>query len=228
MPLSRERVLRAAVELADSSGLAALSMRRLAQELGVEAMTLYHYVANKREMLEGMIDIVEGEIELPAADTDWKSGLRATATSAHDAYTRHPWASGLALSSGRLTPSRLRYMESVLGTLRRGGFTPHQAHLGYHALESHIIGFTLWLAGMSLPDDLSDLATSVLNEVSAEENPYFVEHIGEHLEPTETDIGAFAFGLELILDGLERLPGSRPSADASPRVANAGANGPVS
>jgi AcrR family transcriptional regulator len=209
MPLSRERVLRAAVDLADGGGLASLSMRKLAQELGVEAMTLYHYVASKKEMLDGMVDIVESEIELPSPEQDWKSALRRTATSAHDAFSRHPWASSLALSSG-LTPSRLRYMESILGTLRRGGFTPHQTHLGYHALESHIIGFTLWLAGMSLPDDIRDLATTVMDQVSAEENPYFIEHIREHLEPTETDIGAFAFGLELILDGLERLPGTRP------------------
>lgn len=209
LPLSRERVLRAAVELADAGGLSSLSMRKLAHELGVEAMTLYHYVASKKEMLDGMVDIVEGEIELPAPEQDWKRALRRTAISAHDAFTRHPWASSLALSSG-LTPSRLRYMESVLGALRRGGFTPHQTHLGYHALESHIIGFTLWLAGMSLPDDIRDLATTVMDRVSAEEFPYFIEHIREHLEPTDTDIGAFAFGLELILDGLERLPGSRP------------------
>jgi|SRR5688572_4568375 len=206
-PLSRERVLRAAIQLADSSGIESLTMRRLAQELGVEAMTLYYYVANKEEMLEGIVAIVMGEIELPSGtQDDWKGALRRTAISAHDVLVRHPWASARMMTSG-LTPERLAYMEGILGCLRSGGFTPWQTHLAYHALESHIVGFTLWLAGMALPDDLADLASSVLGMVDADAHPFFVEHINEHLraEHGEGDVSSFEFGLDLILDGLERM-----------------------
>jgi AcrR family transcriptional regulator len=205
-PLSRERVLRAAIDLADSSGIESVTMRRLAQELGVEAMTLYYYVANKEEMLEGIVAIVMGEIELPSGEQDWKGALRRTAISAHDVLVRHPWASARMMTSG-LTPERLAYMEGILGCLRSGGFTPWQTHLAYHALESHIVGFTLWLAGMALPDDLADLASSVLGMVDADAHPFFVEHINEHLraEHGEGDVSSFEFGLDLILDGLERM-----------------------
>jgi AcrR family transcriptional regulator len=205
-PLSRERVLRAAIDLADSSGIESVTMRRLAQELGVEAMTLYYYVANKEEMLEGIVAIVMGEIELPSGEQDWKGALRRTAISAHDVLVRHPWASARMMTSG-LTPERLAYMEGILGCLRSGGFTPWQTHLAYHALESHIVGFTLWLAGMALPDDLADLASSVLGMVDADAHPFFVEHINEHLraEHGEGDVSSFEFGLDLILDGLDRM-----------------------
>ena len=205
-PLSRERVLRAAIDLADSSGVESLTMRRLAQELGVEAMTLYYYVANKEEMLEGIVAIVMGEIELPSGEQEWKADLRRTAISAHDVLVRHPWASARMMTSG-LTPERLAYMEGILGCLRSGGFTPWQTHLAYHALESHIVGFTLWLAGMALPDNLADLASSVLGMIDADAHPFFVEHINEHLraEHGEGDVSSFEFGLDLILDGLERM-----------------------
>ena len=205
-PLSRERVLRAAIDLADASGIESLTMRRLAQELGVEAMTLYYYVANKEEMLEGIVAIVMGEIELPSGEQEWKAELRRTAISAHDVLLRHPWASARMMTSG-LTPERLAYMEGILGCLRSGGFTPWQTHLAYHALESHIVGFTLWLAGMALPDDLADLASSVLGMIDADTHPFFVEHINEHLraEHGEGDVSSFEFGLDLILDGLERM-----------------------
>jgi AcrR family transcriptional regulator len=208
-PLSRERVLRAAIDLADSSGIESLTMRRLAQELGVEAMTLYYYVANKEEMLEGIVAIVMGEIELPSGEQDWKGALRRTAISAHDVLVRHPWASARMMTSG-LTPERLAYMEGILGCLRSGGFTPWQTHLAYHALESHIVGFTLWLSGMALPDDLADLASSVLGLVDAAAHPFFVEHINEHLRADhgEGDVSSFEFGLDLILDGLERMRGA--------------------
>jgi AcrR family transcriptional regulator len=209
LPLSRERVLRAAIGLADADGIGSLTMRRLAQELGVEAMTLYYYVANKDELLNGAVDLVLGEIELPTRGADWKAEIRKTAISEHDVLVRHPWASARMLSSG-LTPARLEYMESILGTLRAGGFSPWQTHLAYHALESHIVGFTLWLAGMALPDDLTDVATAVLREVPEEEFPAFVEHIHEHLKPhTGDEEDAFEFGLDLILDGLERMLTSR-------------------
>jgi AcrR family transcriptional regulator len=203
--MSRDLVLSTALRVADEEGIDGLTMRRLAQELGVEAMTLYYYVANKDEILSGIVDLVHAEIELPGPGDPWKPALRRTATSAHEVMLRHGWASAYWLRTG-LTPEHLRYMEAILGCLRAGGFTPYQTHLAYHALESHIVGFTLWLAGMALPDDLTDLANEVLREVPADEYPAFVEHIHEHLRPPRrTDVGAFAFALDLLLDGFERM-----------------------
>jgi AcrR family transcriptional regulator len=203
--MSRELVLSAALRLADGEGIEALTMRRLAQELGVEAMTLYYYVANKDEILSGIVDLVHGEIELPAPGDAWRPAIRRTAISAHEAIVRHGWASAQWLSIG-LTPARLRYMEAILGCLRSGGFTAYETHLAYHALESHIVGFALWLSGMALPEDLTDLANEVLAEVPADEYPAFVEHLHEHLRPArKTDVGAFEFALDLLLDGFERM-----------------------
>jgi AcrR family transcriptional regulator len=205
--MSRELVLSTALRLADQEGIDALTMRRLAQELGVEAMTLYYYVANKEEIVTGIVDLVQAEIALPAPGDAWKSAIRRTAISAHEVMLSHGWASARWLSVG-LTPARLQYMEAILGCLRSGGFTPYQTHLAYHALESHIVGFTLWLAGMALPDDLTDLANQVLSEVPAEEYPAFVEHLHEHLRPPQkTDVDAFEFALDLLLDGFERMRG---------------------
>lgn len=205
-PLSRESVLRAAVRLADDGGLTALTMRRLAQELGVEAMTLYYHVANKSEILNGIVDSVMSEVELPPAEGDWKSAMRRSAISAHEALLRHPWASGVMTSSG-VSPARLRYMESILGRLRRAGFSAEMTHLAYHAIESHIEGFALWEAGFAaLPQSLDDLAATVLRELSVDEYPFLIEHIGQHLKPPGAeDVDAFEFGLDLILDGLERI-----------------------
>lgn len=213
-PLTRERVMRAAIELADARGIEALSMRRLAQELGVEAMSLYHHVANKGDILEAIVDMVVGEIELPSADAAWKSAIHATAVSAHEILVRHPWAANLVLSGSGLSMARLRYMESILGSLRRAGFSPEMTDHAYHALDSHIMGFTLWQVGMNLgtEDDLKAMAGEFLAHLSVEEFPYLAEHIGQHLAPTRPDdVGEFEFGLGLILDGLERLLPSKAS-----------------
>jgi AcrR family transcriptional regulator len=205
-PLSRDRVLRAAIALADAEGIDKLTMRRLASELGVEAMTLYYYVANKKELLGAMVAMVMGEIELPSKTDDWKAALRRTATSAHDVLVAHPWATA-GTAAGGLTPERLRYMEAILGCLRAGGFSPWEAHLGYHALESHIVGFTLWISGMQLPDDMAGLADMVLAQVPADEFPAFVEHIHQHLSPPPgaENVSEYEFALDLLLDGLERI-----------------------
>ncbi len=178
LPLTRERVLRAAMALADESGIEALSMRRLGQQLGVEAMSLYNHVANKDDILDGIVDVVVGEIEVPAGGDDWKSALRTSAISAHGVLRRHPWANGLMMSAG-VRPARLRYMESVLRRLREAGFSAGKTHLAYHVLDSHIVGFTLWQAGYAaLPQDLSDLAADFLRELPVEDYPFLAEHIG--------------------------------------------------
>lgn len=206
VPLSRERVLLAAIDVADAGGLEALTMRRLAQELGVEAMTLYYYVANKKEILGGIADLVTSEIELPAPGEGWKTALRRTAISAYEVLTRHAWAAGLVLRTD-MSEARLRYMDSILGSLRQGGFSADLTDHAYHALESHIMGFTLWQVGMDLGsrEDLEALAAGFLERLPADEYPYMAEHVRQHLKPRDpSDEGEFVFGLDLILDGLER------------------------
>ncbi len=206
VPLSRDRVLRAAIHLADEAGIDALTMRKLAQELGVEAMTLYYYVARKDDLLDGMVDIVVSEIDLPTSGTDWKAAMRRSAISAHDVLLRHPWANGLMMSAA-VRPARLRYMDSVLRRLREAGFSAGMTHLAYHVLDSHIVGSTLWQAGYAaLPQDLSDLAATFLRDLSVDEYPFLAEHVEQHLkERSADDEGEFEFGLDLILDGLESI-----------------------
>jgi AcrR family transcriptional regulator len=207
VPLTRERVLGAAIALADARGIEALTMRRLAQEIGVEAMTLYYHVENKGEILDGIADMVIGEIELPSPGSDWKAALRTTAISAHEVFLRHRWAASLVLSSSA-SGARFRYMNAILGTLREAGFSAEMTDHAYHALESHIVGFTLWVVGMDLGsrEELASLARAFLEQLSRDELPHLVEHVEQHLKPRRTDDeGDFVFGLDLILDGLERL-----------------------
>jgi len=194
------------MDLADSSGIESLSMRRLGQRLGVEAMSLYNHVANKDDILDGIVDLVVSEIEVPASDVEWKTAMRRSAISAHDALQRHPWANAIMISAG-VRSARLRYMESVLRRLREAGFSPVMTHHAYHALDSHIVGFALWQAGYAaLPRDLSDLAAEFIRQIPSADYPYLVEHVEQHLdESSGDDVSEFEFGLDLILDGLERL-----------------------
>jgi AcrR family transcriptional regulator len=204
--MSRDRVLEAAIALADAGGIESLTMRRLAQELGVEAMTLYYYVANKEEILNGIADLIVSEIELPSAGGDWKAELRRTAISAHRVLLRHPWAANLVLSASGFSEARMQYMNALLGCLREAGFSAEMTDLAYHALESHIMGFTLWVVGMNLgtDEDVAALATDFLREFPRERLPHLAEHIEQHMKPrSPDDEGAFAFGLDLLLDGLE-------------------------
>jgi AcrR family transcriptional regulator len=208
IPLSRDRVLGAALKLADDAGIESLTMRRLAQELGVEAMSLYYYVASKDEILNGIVDVVVGEIELPLPGTDWKQGLRRMAMSAYEVLVQHPWAASLVLSASGVSQARLQYMEAILGSLRTAGFSAEMTDHGYHALESHIMGFTLWEVGMDLGsvDDFTGTATDFLHALPRQELPHLAEHVEQHLKPrSPDDEGEFAFGLDLILDGLEKL-----------------------
>jgi AcrR family transcriptional regulator len=200
-------VLEAAIALADEGGIESLTMRRLAQELGVEAMTLYYYVANKDEILGGIVDLVVGEIELPAPDAAWKPAIRKTALSAYDVLLRHPWAANLVLSGPTMSQARVRYMNSLLGSLRHGGFSAEETDHAYHALDSHIMGFALWEVGiMTGLANLGDLVTTFLQELDVDAYPHLAEHAQQHLkERSPDDEGSFAFGLDLILDGLERI-----------------------
>jgi AcrR family transcriptional regulator len=207
-PLTRERVLDAAIDLADRGGLEAVTMRKLAQELGVEAMSLYNHVENKDDLVDATVDRVVSEIELPSDAEDWESAIRTCAMSAHDAFRRHGWACGPAMGPGSMptTPTaRMRYMEWLLATLREAGFTPELAYHAYHALDSHILGFTLWELGHSMPAgaDLGDVAATFLRTLPTDEFPYLVEHVHQHLAPHDDEVSEFEYGLDLILDGLK-------------------------
>jgi AcrR family transcriptional regulator len=207
-PLSRERVLDAAIGLADEHGIDALTMRRLAQELGVEAMTLYYYVRNKDEIINGIVEHVVSEIELPSPSVDWKAALRASSVSAYHVLLAHRWAAALILSGSGVSQARLRYMDAVLGTLRRAGFSAEMTDHAYHALDSHIMGFTLWVVGMNLGTDeeLAAMAGAFVEEIRHAGMPHLVEHVEQHMKPRNPDDKPeFEFGLDLILDGLERL-----------------------
>ena len=207
VPLSRERVLDAALKLADDHGIESLSMRRLAQQLGVEAMSLYHHVRNKQDLLGGMLDSVYAEVEPPTGDGDWRSAMRRSGISFHHALLRHPWACGLLVSSIGPSPMRLRHMDRVLGCLRAAGFSAEMTHHAYHALDSHIVGFTLWLLPyLAAFRQEPDLAGQFLGQLDTDALPHLAEHVEVHLRPHRPDdVDEFEFGLELILDGLERL-----------------------
>ena len=201
------------MELADRDGIGALSMRSIARELGIEAMSLYHYVAGKDELLAGMQDLVMREIDLPAAGRDWKDSIRSTAVSFHDALRRHRWVLSIHTTPQLVGTGQLRYMESLLGRLRQAGFSPRLTHHAYHILDSHVVGSSLWEAGIaaSIPKGaLADLAKRVLERVPVSEYPSFHEHAQQHIgKLTKGDRTPFELGLELILDGLDGMRDER-------------------
>ena len=212
--LSRERVLRIAIQIADKNGIEALTMRNLADKLGVEAMTLYHYVANKDAILSHILDLVVGEFEPPPDEGGWSDAVRRSAISAHHVLLRHPWACSLMMSPARIGPARLRYMESLLGRLRGAGFSAEMTHHAYHALDSHIIGFTMWVVGYTTGiKELPDSGETLRRQISLKDYPYLVEHMGEHGKPSDGE-SEFAFGLDLTLDGLQKSRISRPASRA--------------
>jgi len=207
-PLTRERVLRAAVLLADEDGLESLTMRELGLRLGVEAMSLYNHVANKDDLLDGMVDLVVSEIDLPADAVDWKEAMRRRAISAQSVFARHPWASGLIDSRESSGPARLRYFDWVIGTLRRAGFTLELAVRAFSLLDSYIYGFGRQQLNVSAGDDMEaeEMGAAFLRAIPADEYPYLREMVVDYAMATSHDEGAdLEFGLGLILDGLERL-----------------------
>lgn len=209
-PLNSARVLGAAVALADEAGLEAFSMRGLAQELGVVPMALYKHVANKDELLDGMVDIVFSEIELPPGDLDWMSAMRRRAISTREALRRHSWAIGM-MESRRPGPSNLRNHDAVMGCLRKAGFAFEMAVHAYSVQDSYIYGFALQEKdlGFESPDSAGEAAQRRAETIGAPEDyPYLVE-IAAKLPGAGYDSAVeFAWGLDLILDGLERLRGT--------------------
>ena len=207
-PLSRERVLGAAVALADADGVEALSMRKLAKELGVEAMSLYNHVANKEDVLDGIVDVALAEIVLPPPDADWKTGVRDTAISVHETLLRHPWASDLWMGQ-KPGPARLRYGDSLLGCFRNAGFSKDLTYHAYHIIESYILGYTSQVLSFRAVDteQFEELTASFLRGDFTAEYPHFTEHALQHMEPEpgQEDVSGYELGLDLIVDALERL-----------------------
>lgn len=205
-PLSREKVLQTAVALADESGTGVPSMRVLAKRLGVEAMSLYHHFRNKSVLLDGMVDSVFAEVELPPDDTDWRTAMRRRSASMHNALTRHPWA--IALMDSRTSPGRatLRHHDAVLGCLRSAGFTVAGTAHAISVLDGYIYGFTLQQLSLPFqpPTDLESVGTAILEDLPHDEFPHLAEMIAElALQPGYTYTQEFDRGLDLILDGLE-------------------------
>jgi AcrR family transcriptional regulator len=206
-PLSSARVLQAAVALADEGGLEAFSMRGLAQELGVVPMALYKHVANKEELLDGMVDIVFSEIELPAGDLDWRSAMRRRATSTREALKRHSWAIGM-MESRHPGPANLRNHNAVMGCLRKAGFSFKMAIHAYSVQDAYIYGFALQErdTGFETPDSAGEAARKRAETIRALENyPYLLEIATKLQESGYDNAVEFAWGLDLILDGLDRL-----------------------
>lgn len=207
VPLSRERVLRGALEFADAHGLASLTMRGLGEALGVEGMALYKHVANKDDLLEGIVDLVLSEVELPSPGEPWKEELRRGALSTFEVLLRHPWACQLLVTGGGGSgPARWRQMDAILGTLRRGGFSVELTHHAFHVLDVYIQGVALGTVSFPLPkEEMAEVAETFLREFPAADHPYLVEHIGYHIDSGVLGEGDFEFGLDLLLDSLERL-----------------------
>jgi AcrR family transcriptional regulator len=206
-PLSRERVLRAAVDFADQNGRGSLSMRKLGEALGVEAMSLYNHVANKDELLDGMVDLVFGEIDLPSSGADWKTAMRRRAVSVRQALSRHRWAIGLMESRTSPGPATLRHHDAVIGSLRAAGFSVEMAAHAFSVLDSYIYGFALQEASLPFEtgEETAELAQAILKQMPPDEYPHLTELTVEHILQPGYDYGnEFEFGLNLILDGLAR------------------------
>lgn len=212
--LTRERVLRAGVEVADAEGIGALSMRSLARRLGVEAMSLYHHVANKEQLLDGMVDLVFAEIHLPVAGSDWAEEMRLRSESGREVLTRHRWAVGLMDSRSAPGPATLRHHDAVLGCLRAAGFPVALAAHAFAVLDAHLYGFMV--QELSLPfrgsADLHQLADSIMGDLPVDSLPHLAELVRNHVLLPGYDFGdEFGYGVNLVLEGL-----GRRLADTSP------------
>jgi AcrR family transcriptional regulator len=204
-------VVRAALELADERGIDALSMRELGRRLGVEAMSLYNHVRNKDDVLDAMVDLVVREIDLPSGESDWREAMRGRAVSAREVFARHPWASALIDSRQSSGPERLRYLEWMLATLRRAGFSVELALRALSAIDSYVYGFGRQQLNSSAgrgDAGPEEMAEAFLPAIPAAEFPCLVEVTEHTLRSGYDERADFEFGLGLILDGLERARGA--------------------
>jgi hypothetical protein len=205
-PLTTDRILRAAVDLVDRKGLDALTMRRLGTELGVEAMSLYKHVANKEAILDGIVEIVLGEIELPSEGAEWREAMRRRAISAREVFSRHSWAIGLLEARDAMGPTALQYLNSVLGNLRSAGFSIENAAHAFWLLDSFVYGHVVHETSfpISSTEETTEPTRSMLEQITTNEYPHLVA-MGEHALTHEYSFDReFEFGLDLILDALGR------------------------
>jgi AcrR family transcriptional regulator len=215
--LSRDRVLSSALAVADAGGIASLTIRSLAEHLGVKPMSVYHYVANKDEILDGIVDLVFGEIELPVAGGDWRSAMSRRADSARTALRRHPWAIGLMESRTAPGPATLRHHDAVIGALRAAGFSVAMTAHAYALIDSYIYGFALQEVSLPFngPETVDDVTEPMLRQFPKGKYPHFAEMATEYVLQPGYDFGdEFDFGLTVILDALTNLipdNGSSPS-----------------
>lgn len=207
LPLSRDRILQAALELVDAGGIGSLTMRKLGQALGFEAMSLYNHVDNKDDVLDGILDLVLAESEPPAPAGDWDTAIRTSAISVHEALRRHPWSCTLLMSPGHVRPARLRYMDLLLGRLRDAGFSAETTYPVYHVLDGHIFGFSLWETSHTYTaEEVSSFEAKFAQTITTDAYPHLHEHAQQHFsEGPHRDVSAFQFGLDLILDGLKKI-----------------------
>jgi AcrR family transcriptional regulator len=205
VPLSRERVLSGALEVADAGGITALTIRSLADKLGVKPMSVYYHVANKDEILDSIVDQVFSEIELPSPGGDWRSEMRRRANSARAALRRHPWAIQLLQSRTNPGPATLRHHNAIIGALRGAGFSVQMTAHAFALIDSYVFGFALSEAALPIhgPETVADVAGSMMQRFPAGAYPHLVEFSTEHVLKPGYDFGAeFEFGLDLILDAL--------------------------
>lgn len=205
-PLSRERILQAAIAYANQYGLESLSMRKLAEQLKVEAMSLYNHVAHKEDLLNGMVEAVVSEIEVPDISLQWQEAMRRRAHSAHRVLLAYPWAGSLIVSRLNIGPAMLRYVDATIGCLVRAGFTYPLADHAWNALDSHIYGFTLQELNFPLePDQYADAASEFLPQLPAGQYPYLTGMSQQVISGQHNGLHDFEFGLEILLAGLEKM-----------------------
>ena len=205
--LSRESVLRAAVEVADEGGIEALTMQRVGEAVGAEAMSLYRHVRNKEDLIDGAVDLVFAEIELPPTDTDWRSAMRIRAVSVREVLRRHPWAVGLMESRAMPGPANMRHHDAVLGVLLGAGFTSATATHAYNLVDSFVYGFALQERGMPFgnPEELAAVGKSMFRDLAGSYPN--LEAVAKDLIASQFSYAdEFDYGLDLILDGIARQP----------------------
>jgi AcrR family transcriptional regulator len=210
--LSRDRVVSAGVAFADDRGIASLTMRKLGEVLGVEAMSLYNHVANKEDLLDGMVDAVFDEIELPSRRAGWKTAMRRRAESAREVLGRHPWAISLMDSRTSPGPATLRHHDAVIGSLRGAGFSIEMTSHAFSLLDSYVYGFAVQEASLPFAsaDESVDVAEQMVSQLPADAYPHLVElAVGLVLERGYDSDEGFSFGLDVVLDGLERRLGTQ-------------------